>query len=104
MEFLMTSSSSYTILITGLGALGTVFATLLKNAGHTVYALTKEKYLSSLSGGKVEITGIWGKHQSAVDGVYGTVDSLRGRNFDLIIITVKSYDTKTAIDQVKPLV
>jgi len=37
----------YTILITGLGALGTVFATLLKEAGHTVHALTRDKYYPS---------------------------------------------------------
>jgi 2-dehydropantoate 2-reductase len=32
------------------------------------------------------------------------IDPLRDRVFDLIVITVKSYDTKTAIEQVKPLV
>ena len=41
------------------------------------------------------MTGIWGEHQATIDGVYGSIDPLRDKKFDLIIITVKSYDTKT---------
>ncbi len=100
----MNSSPSYTILITGLGALGTVFATLLKEAGHTVYALTKDKYLLALSDRKVRVSGIWGEHQATLDGIYGTIDQIKRNKFDLIIISVKSYDTASAIEQVKPLV
>lgn len=100
----MIRQPSYSILITGLGALGTVFATFLKNAGHKVYALTKEKYLPVLSDRKLQVTGIWGEHETTIDGVYGSIDPLREKKFDLIIITVKSYDTKTVIDQVKSFV
>lgn len=53
----MNPPSSYTILIEGLGALGTVFAALLKKAGHIVFALTRGKYLSSFQDGKVRISG-----------------------------------------------
>ncbi len=97
------SSDSSTILITGLGALGTVFATLLKKAGHTVYALTKEKYLPALSAGNVTVSGIWGEHLAALDGVHSTIEPFRDKHFDLIIIAVKSYDTSAAVRQVKPL-
>ena len=100
----MNPSSSYTILITGLGALGTVFATLLKKAGHTVFALTKDKYLSSLSDRKVRISGIWGEHGAELDGIFSSVGPLQQKKIDLIILTVKSYDTAAAIEQVKPLV
>jgi 2-dehydropantoate 2-reductase len=92
------------ILITGLGALGTVFATMLKKAGHTVFALTKDKYLSSLRGNKLRISGIWGQHEAALDGIYSAIEPFKSKNLDLIILTVKSYDTLTAIEQVKPLV
>jgi len=94
----------YTILITGLGALGTVFATLLKEAGHSVRALTREKYLSSLADRKVRVTGIWGEHEAELDGIHSSIDLLRNTVFDIIFITVKSYDTAAAIEQVKPLV
>ncbi len=96
--------NGYTILITGLGALGTVFAALLKEAGHTVYALTKDKYLPALSDRKVKVTGIWGEHQALLDGIYGGIDQLQGEQLDLIILTVKSYDTEAAIAEVKQLV
>ena len=94
----------YTILITGLGALGTVFATMLKKAGHTVHALTREKYLPVLADRSVHVTGIWGEHEAVLDGIHASVDPLRGISFDLIIVTVKSFDTAAAIEQVKPLV
>ena len=94
----------YTILITGLGALGTVFATLLKEAGHTVHALTRDKYLSVLADGRTRVTGIWGEHEAQLDGLHASIDPLKNIAFDLIILTVKSYDTASAIEQVKPLV
>lgn len=100
----MNLSSSYTILITGLGALGTVFAALLKKAGHTVYALTKEKYLPELEDCKLRVTGIWGEHEAVLDGVESSIGRLSEKRFDLIILTVKSYDTQAAIEQIKPLV
>jgi len=94
----------YTILIAGLGALGTVFATMLKKAGHTVHALTKDKYLPVLADKRLCITGIWGDHEAQLDGIYATIDPLKSISFDLIILTVKSYDTAAAVEQVKPLV
>ncbi len=94
----------YTILITGLGALGTVFATLLKEAGHRVHALTKDKYLSVLADRRTRVTGIWGEHEAQLDGIHASSEPLRNISFDLIILTVKSYDTAAAIEQVKPLV
>lgn len=94
----------YTILITGLGALGTVFATLLKEAGHTVHALTKEKYLPALAGRRTRVTGIWGVHEAVLDGIHASIEPLRNIAFDLVILTVKSYDTAATIEQVKPLV
>jgi len=72
----MTVLRSYTILITGLGALGTVFATLMKGAGHTVFALTKDKYLPDLSDGEVRVKGIWGEHEAVLDGVFGSIEPL----------------------------
>jgi 2-dehydropantoate 2-reductase len=94
----------YAILITGLGALGTVFATMLKRAGHTVHALTRDKYLPSLAGRRLRVNGIWGEHEAELDGIHGSIEPLRDTVFDLIFLTVKSYDTAAAIGQVKPLV
>jgi 2-dehydropantoate 2-reductase len=100
----MNPPSSYTILVEGLGALGTVFAALLKKAGHAVFALTRDKYLSALQDRKVRISGIWGEHEAELDGIFSSIGPLKQKKIDLIILTVKSYDTAAAIEQVKPLV
>jgi 2-dehydropantoate 2-reductase len=100
----MNASSPYTILVAGLGALGTVFATFLKNAGHTVFALTREKYLAELRDRSLQVTGIWGGHEALLDGISSSIEPLKTRKLDLIILTVKAYDTEAAIEQVKPLV
>ena len=96
--------SRHAILVTGLGALGTVLATLLKKAGHQVFALTRDRYLPALKEKKTCVSGIWGDHEAVLDGIFSTVHPLSDMKLDLIILTVKSFDTAEAIDQVKRLV
>jgi 2-dehydropantoate 2-reductase len=98
------TARSLTLLVAGLGALGTVFATMLKKQGHAVYALTRERYLPLLAKGDTRVTGIWGPHEAVLDGISSSIDPLRDAPLDLIILTVKSFDTAEAINQVKPLV
>ncbi len=92
------------ILIVGLGALGTVFAALLQKAGHHVHGLTRDRYLDALRDRKVHVAGIWGGHDAVLDGIASAIDPFKGTAFDLVIMTVKSYDTGAAIEQVKALV
>ena len=92
------------IIIVGLGALGTTFATLLKKDGHKVFALTKEKYLDSLRDRKVGITGIWGSHEAVLDGIHSDIEPLKEVAVDVIILTVKSFDTLQAVSMIAPLV
>ncbi|MGE5809232.1 MAG: ketopantoate reductase family protein [Nitrospirota bacterium] len=100
----MSAGPSYTILIAGLGALGTVFATLLKEAGHRVFALARENCRCAVADGDLLVNGIWGEHRARLDGIESFIDPLRKEAFDLVILTVKSYDTESAIRQVAPLV
>jgi len=92
------------ILIVGLGALGTVHACLLKKAGHRVHALIKEQHRDALQDRTVRVSGIWGEHEAVLDGIHSSIGPLRGAAFDLVILTVKSYDTAAAITQAGPLV
>ena len=92
------------IVIMGLGALGTTFATLLKKSGHRVFAMTKDRYLPALSEKKVGIFGIWGEHEAVLDGVFARIDPLKKETIDIIILTVKSYDTEQAATMIAPLV
>jgi len=92
------------ILICGMGALGTVFGVFLKEAGHAVFGLAKERHLPDLQGRKLQVTGIWGEHSATFDGIASSGDEFCGTKFDLIVLTVKSYDTAEAISLAKPLV
>jgi 2-dehydropantoate 2-reductase len=92
------------IIVFGLGSLGTVYAASLKAAGHTVYAVTKEKYMKSLHTRNVKISGIWGNREAVLDGIFSDVNALLETSIDLIILTVKSYDTAEAVKQIKKIV
>ena len=91
------------IAVVGLGALGIAFATFLKNSGNTVFGITKEKYLKNFERNKLIVKGIWGGHTAYLDGVFSDPSKIKEK-IDLIIITVKSYDTEKALSQIKPLV
>ncbi len=87
----------------GLGALGTVFATLLKESGNTVYGITKREYLHLFENIPFRVSGIWGEHTAYLDGVYYSLLHLNDE-IDYIILTVKSYDTLYSIRQIKPYI
>ena len=92
------------IVVVGLGALGTTFATLLKKDGHRLFAIAKEKYIDSLADRKTRICGIWGDHEAILDGIYAGIDNLKHEEIGLIILTVKSFDTEEAVTMIAPLV
>ena len=91
------------IAVVGLGALGIAFATFLKNSGITVFGITKEKYLKNFEKNTVRVKGIWGDHTANLDGIYSDPSQIK-ENINLVILTVKSYDTEKALNQIKPIV
>lgn len=92
------------ILVFGLGALGTVFAVALKNAGHQVYAFVKDKHLSLLKGKNLKMRGLFGDKQAKIDGYFTKPEELKFLNLDLVILTVKAFDTEKAISQIKKFI
>lgn len=82
------------ILIFGLGALGTVYACFLKEKGHRVIGLSRKPVQEAVREKGVRVTGIWGEHHAMLDDVVTGVDKISGSDFDLVIVTVKSYDTE----------
>jgi len=89
------------ILIYGLGALGSAFAGFLKKAGFEVYAVGRKRLIEPIKKSGLKITGIWGEHQVDLKEVYETVEELPLKDFDLVILTVKSYDTEKALEDLK---
>lgn len=89
------------ILVVGLGALGTVYSCLLKNKGHRVQALVRESAVQTIKEQGVAIEGIWGAHSAKLDGVVSDPALINNEVFDLILLTVKSFDTESIVEQIK---
>lgn len=84
-------------LIVGVGALGSTYLAFLSRAGHTAVGfLKKGRRLES-----IKVEGIWGEFDQEVKAI----DSLEHLDFepDIIILTVKSYDTEEALRSIEIL-
>jgi len=92
------------ILVVGLGAVGTVFATFLKESKHNVYGLVKDHHLEFAKDNTLNVEGIWGNHKAKLDLITTNIENLKDIDFDLIIVAVKSFDTKETIKKILPLI
>jgi len=89
------------VLVFGLGALGTVYSCLLKGQGHQVYGVDLPATVQAINEQGVKVTGIWGEHDAHLDKVSADIDDFRSIDLDLIIVTVKSFDTARAAEDIK---
>jgi 2-dehydropantoate 2-reductase len=80
------------ILVAGCGAIGSVFGCLLKEAGHDVDLLGREVHLDAIRAGGLHLNGIWGEHYAEGFNVATRAADLLGF-YDLVLISVKAYDT-----------
>lgn len=92
------------VLVFGLGALGTVYACLLKKSGHRVVALARGANTQIIRDKGVHINGIWDEHSARLDNVITGIKQVEEEEFDLILVTVKSYATGTATRAIAELV
>jgi 2-dehydropantoate 2-reductase len=91
------------ILVVGLGALGTVFSCLLKKQGHKVIGLDREPVVSAIKKNGVSVTGIWGDHCTTLDQIYSDANQVVEQDLDLIILTVKAFNTDQVSAQISKL-
>jgi len=90
------------IVIVGPGAMGCLFGAFLAKAGEEVYLLDKRnKRAEYINKNGVKVEGISGEFRASVKAVAG-INKIK--KCDLIIICVKSYDTKSAAEAIKSLV
>ena len=82
------------ILVFGLGALGSVYSCLLKEQGHQVDGLDREVVINSVKENGVQVSGIWGDHAVHLDGLLTEIEEIRDKEYDLLVLTVKSYETE----------
>lgn len=92
------------ILIMGAGALGSVVGGFMAKAGHAVTLIGRETHMQAIHARGLDITGIWGDHHIEGLRTHTGAAGLEGQSFDLVLVTVKSYDTRRAVDAVRPLV
>ena len=91
------------ILIVGTGAIGGYFGgRLSQNPGNEVFFLARGKNLSNLKKNGLIIKSINGNAKLVIN-VSDNPEKFR-TNFDLILISVKSYDTANIIKQIKKVV
>ncbi len=91
------------ILIAGAGALGSVFGGFLRKAGHQVTLLGRAWHLNAIGVKGLRIEGIWGSHTVENFTLTTSPDNLT-ESYDLILVTVKSYDTETMAAKLAPFV
>lgn len=92
------------ILVVGAGAMGSTVGGLMAQRGHAVTLLDCAGLMSAIRAKGLRITGIWGEHH--VQSLRAETDAshLTSGAFDLILVSVKSYDTAGAIASVQHLV
>ncbi len=90
------------IVIVGPGAIGLLLASILSKTKEEIWLLDKDKERASrISKNGISVTGIGGDWKANVKITANTTDIGQA---DLVVICVKSYHTKDAVNQAKSLV
>jgi len=92
------------VLVVGAGAMGSTVGGFMAQAGHEVTLLDCEALMGPIREKGLQITGIWGEHHVQSLRVATEVSQLKPGDYDLILVSVKSYDTTDAIESIKHLV
>lgn len=90
------------ILVAGAGAVGSVVGGLLAAAGWPVTLLGRDRHLDAIGRHGLEIEGIFGSHRVRACRL-ATSPKEAGGPFATVLVTVKSWDTRVAIESVAPL-
>lgn len=99
-------SARLKILIYGAGAVGQAIGCMLAADGQQVDLLLRERFRKAIRQGGLAVTGIFGDYQvgAEVIGLYTSIDEILGAIYDVVIITAKSYDTVTAVNELHKMV
>jgi len=84
--------------------MGSVVGGFMAKAGHDVTLVGRDPHMRAVRDNGLSITGIWGEHLVTTLHACTNVAGFNPGDFDLILITVKSYDTQSAVQIIEPLV
>ena len=85
----------------GAGAIGSFFGGLLAEGGNDVVLIARESHVKAVKQDGLTIEGASGKHVVKVKAV--TTPAHLKETFDLILLTVKAYDTRQAVSEAQTL-
>lgn len=89
------------ILVAGCGAIGSVFGSFLRKAGHDITLLGRSWHLDAIARNGLSVDGIWGTHHAHGFQLASRPQDLSGR-YDVIFVGVKSFDTAAIIGEIAP--
>ncbi|MDZ4858944.1 MAG: ketopantoate reductase family protein [Candidatus Hydrogenedentes bacterium] len=92
------------ILIAGAGAIGSVVGGFMAEHGHAVSLIGRAAHMEAIRAGGLHVTGIWGKHHVTGIDTRTSGEGFRRGEFNLILVTVKAYDTAATAALISPLV
>ena len=93
-------------LIFGAGAVGALLGGLLAKDGNPVIFVGRKWNVDAIRQKGIQISGIWGEHQTGPQSAYESIDDIPNdcRNFDIVLFTVKAFDTQEAIRKCLPVI
>lgn len=92
------------VLVMGLGALGSIYAALMKSAGNEVHGVGLSAHHIEVAADRgLRVTGASGDRTVHLDSISTTTDNL-DNDFDLIIIATKAYDVEQAAIDTVPMI
>jgi len=86
----------------GAGAIGSLFGGLLAEGGNDVALIARESHVKAIKQHGLTIEGVSGKHVVKVKAV--TKPTHLKDTFDLVLLTVKAYDTRQAVTEAQSLI
>ena len=92
------------IAVVGAGGIGGYFGARLAQAGEDVHFLARGAHLAAIRGGGLRIQSIFGDFALTPSAVHATDDPTAIGPAEIVIFTVKSYDTETAAGAIAPLI
>lgn len=92
------------ILIMGAGAIGSVVGGFMAEHGHRVTLIGRDAHMDAIAKNGLRITGIWGNRHVTTLEPRTSIDGIDCGSHELILVSVKAYDTPRAADAIAPLV
>jgi len=92
-------------MVMGAGSIGSVAGGLLHLDGHDVTLVGKGPHIEAVMDAGLEITGIWGERRAERIPAFTSVEdaAARGTRPWWVLLCVKSYDTVSALEDLRPV-